>query len=430
MNDAHRVVVTGIGFVSSLGNDQQTVLERLKSGRTGIGIHPELAAVNAPAQLAGLIEGFSFPSEHTPTWVWPSHVAIPRQVLRSLPPHGVYAHVALHEALAQSGLSSDAIQSDETGLFTASVGSTQLTFRHAQRMLTDGIGRCNPFMLTASIAGTLNFNLAASLGIRGVSGGSVSGCASSAQALGQAFDQIRSGRQKRMIVVGAEDCDLFSILPFGSCHALTTSRDPAESPCAFDRRRDGFAASGGATALVMESGSAAHARDAEPLAEICGWGWTSDGYHSMMPEPHGDGIRRAMELALRDAGLRTGQIDYVNAHASSTQAGDKAEALALTRLFDGASPWISSTKSQTGHALSMAGILEAAISVLALRHGVVPGNVNLRDPDPAAASLRLPRESQPDRLQYVMSNSSGFGGVNVALIFGARTPAHPADVAR
>ena len=158
-------------------------------------------------------------------------------------------------------------------------------------------------MLTASIAGTLNFNLAASLGIRGVSGGSVSGCASSAQALGQAFDQIRLGRQKRMIVVGAEDCDLFSILPFASCRALTFSRDPSESPCAFDVRRDGFVATGGATVLVMEERESAVSRGAHPIAECMGWGWTSDGYHPMMPEPDGNGIERAMQLALGDAGL-------------------------------------------------------------------------------------------------------------------------------
>jgi 3-oxoacyl-(acyl-carrier-protein) synthase len=418
MSGTRRVVVTGLGFVSSIGNDQQTVLARLRDGQTGIAIHPELAAANAPVQLAGVIHGFAFPSEHPASWQWPAHVPISRQIARSLSPHGIYAHVALHEALAQSGLSAEQLQSDETGLFTASVGSAQLTFQHAQRMLSDGIEKCNPFMVTASIAGTLNFNLAASLGIRGASGGTVSGCASSAQALGQAFDQIRLGRQKRMIVVGAEDCDLFSILPFASCRALTFSRDPAEAPCAFDVRRDGFAATGGAAALVLEDPDSADARGARALAEFRGWGWTSDGYHPMMPEPEGNGIARAMQLALRDAAVGADEINYVNAHASSTQAGDKAEALALARVFAGKQPWVSSTKSQTGHALSMAGALEAGLSILALQHGLVPGNVNLRNPDPAAEKLRLPRNSQPAELRFAMSNSSGFGGVNISLIFG------------
>jgi 3-oxoacyl-[acyl-carrier-protein] synthase-1 len=147
------------------------------------------------------------------------------------------------------------------------------------------------------------------------------------------------------------------------------------------------------------------------------WGWTSDGFDPMCPEPGGHGIERAMRMALDQAGLQPGDIDYVNAHASSTQAGDKAEALALTRLFAGAKTSVSSTKSQTGHALSMAGALEAGLCVLALRHGLIPANANLRDLDPAAESLRLPREPQRAELRHVISNSSGFGGVNVSLLF-------------
>jgi 3-oxoacyl-[acyl-carrier-protein] synthase-1 len=417
MRDGPRVVVTGLGFVSSIGNDQEEVRARLESGQTGIGIHPELVAANAPVQLAGLIKDFHFPSEHPQSWSWPRHVDIPRHVSRSLPPHGVYAHVALHEALGQAKLSAECLHSSDTGLLTASVGSMQLAYRHLHRMLERGIDHCHPFVLTASIAGTLNFNLAASLGIRGVSGGCVSACASSAQALGLAFDQIRMARQKRMIIVGAEDCDLFSILPFASCHALTVARDPAESPCAFDRRRDGFAATGGAAVLILEEMRSARDRDATPLAEMLGWGWSSDGFHPMSPEPTGDGIERAMKIALEESRLTPADIDYVNAHASSTQAGDKAEALALARFFGAARPRISSTKSQTGHALSMAGALEAAICALAVRHGIVPANLNLRDPDPAAENLTLPREPQRATLRHVLSNSSGFGGVNVSLVF-------------
>jgi len=417
MSDAPRVVITGLGFVSSIGNSQHCVLESLRSGATGIGIHPELEAAEAPVRLAGLISGFDFPSVYPQSWKWPPHVKIPREHLRSLPPHGVYAHVALQEALGQAQLSGELLRSDQTGLLTASVGSAQLLYRHLEKMLTHGIAQCHPFVMTSSIAGTLNFNLAASLGIRGVSGGCVSACASSAQALGLAFDQIRLERQKRMIVVGAEDCDLFSILPFASFHALTRSRDPRDSPCAFDCRRDGFAATGGAAALVLEEKDSALQRGATLLAEITGWGWTSDGFHPMSPDPTGEGIARAMGMALDQAGLPPAEIDYVNAHASSTQAGDKAEAVALAGFFEGATPWISSTKSQTGHALSMAGALEAGICVLALQHGLVPANLNLRDPDPTAASLRLAARPERAAIRHVLSNSSGFGGVNVSLIF-------------
>jgi 3-oxoacyl-(acyl-carrier-protein) synthase len=417
MNEMPRVAVTGLGFVSSIGNNQQALLESLISGRTGIGIHPELEAAAAPVRLAGVVRGFSFPSEYPQSWSWPDHVEIPRVHLRSLPPHGVYAHVALHEALRQARLSEEILHSDETGLLTASAGSTQLLHRHLVRMLERGVAQCHPFVMTCSIAGTLSFNLAASLGIRGISGGCVSACASSAQALGMAFDQIRLGRQKRVIVIGAEDCDLFSILPFAAFNALTRSTDPSESPCVFDRRRDGFAATGGAAVVVLEEMTTAMERGAAPLAEMAGWGWTSDGFHPMSPEPNGEGIERAMRLALREANLPPEEIDYVNAHATATQAGDQAEALALRRVFATPGPWISSTKGQTGHALSMAGALEAGISVLALQHGVIPANLNLRDPDPAAETLRLPAIPQRAELHRALTNSSGFGGVNVSIIF-------------
>jgi len=417
MTGPTRVAVTGLGFVSSIGNDQQSALESLRLARTGIGIHPELKAANAPVLLAGLIQGFEFPSEYPQSWTWPEHVEIPRVHLRSLAPHGVYAHVALQEALRQAQVSDETLHANETGLLTASAGSTRLLHSHLERMLERGVSQCHPFVMTCSIAGTLSFNIAASLGIRGVSGGCVSACASSSQAIGMAFDQIRLGRQKRMIVVGAEDCDLFSILPFAAFQALTRATDPAESPCAFDRRRDGFAATGGATALVLEDMNAARERGVAALAEMTGWGWTSDGYHPMSPEPSGEGLERAMRMALSDAGRAPSDIDYLNAHATSTQAGDKAEALALRRVFGSDGPYISSTKGQTGHALSAAGALEAGISVLALQHGLIPANLNLRDPDPAAEGLRLPSAPAEAQLDVVMSNSSGFGGVNVSLVF-------------
>ena len=417
MTELPRVAVVGLGFVSSIGNDQQSVAESLRSGRSGIGIHPQLKAANAPVLLAGLIEGFEFPSEFPQSWSWPAHVEIPRTQLRSLAPHGVYAHVALQEALGQAKLDVELLHGEETGLLTASAGSTSLLHSHLERMLSRGVNQCHPFVMTCSIAGTLSFNLAASLGVRGVSGGCVSACASSAQALGLACDQIRLGRQKRMIVVGAEDCDLFSILPFAAFQALTRSTDPSQSPCVFDQRRDGFAATGGAAVLVLEEMTTARARGVSSLAEMVSWGWTSDGYHPMAPEPTGEGLERAMRMALREGRLQPSDISYVNAHATSTPAGDKAEAVALTRVFGSDGPWVSSTKAQTGHALSAAGALEAAVSVLALQHGVVPANLNLRDIDPAAESLRLPNVPQSAKLRRVLSNSSGFGGVNVSTIF-------------
>ncbi len=283
-------------------------------------------------------------------------------------------------------------------------------------MLEHGISQCQPFSIPSSISGTLTLNLAASLGITGPTGGTVAACASSALALGLAADQIRLGRAHTMIVIGAEDADLHSILPFGSFRALTPSRDPAERPSPFDRDRDGFAGTGGAAVLILESSAKAHSRGAEPLAELAGWGWTSDGHHPMAPEPEGCGLERAIQAALRDAHLTPNGIDHVNAHAPSTPSGDLAEARALTRIFGDTSPPVTSTKGQTGHALSMAGALEAVLSILCIQNDFVPANLNLRQPDPAAATLDLPREPREAKVRSVLSNSSGFGGTNVALI--------------
>ncbi|MGH8046312.1 MAG: beta-ketoacyl synthase N-terminal-like domain-containing protein, partial [Chthoniobacterales bacterium] len=188
-------VVTGIGLVSSIGNNCAEVLESLRGMRTGIAIHPELEAADAPFQLAGVIRGFEFPSVQPHTWSWPGDVKIPRTQLRSMPPHGVYAMIALHEAIAQAGLSADDLRDPSVGMLTASAGSTRLLHAHVTKMLEEGISQCHPFSITSSICGTLNYNLAAALGITGLSGGCVSACASSAQALGLALDQIRLGRQ-------------------------------------------------------------------------------------------------------------------------------------------------------------------------------------------------------------------------------------------
>ncbi len=415
-------VVTGLGFVTSIGHSRAAVLESLRTQRTGIEIFPELDQAGSPVRLAGTIKGFRFPQPNPESWQFPPDLPglgdIPRPQLRSLSPHGLFAHAALREAIADAGLPPETVSHPRTGMFCASAGSTWLLHRHVEKMLREGVLRCHPLSLASSIAGTLNFNLTAHFKILGASGGFTSACASSAHALGAAADLIRLGRQDVVFVVGAEDCDLFSILPFASCRALTRATDPTVSPCAFDVKRDGFAATGGATVLVLEDKAHAEARGAAMYAEIAGWAQTSDGHDVMAPEPDGTGLARAMRLALEDADLQPDEIDYVNAHATSTPAGDRAELRALRNVFSGVrSPAISSTKSQTGHGLSLAGAMEAAFCCLALREGFTPVSLNVTEPDPEAAGLRLvtsPGESLAPRV--AMSNSSGFGGANVVLV--------------
>jgi 3-oxoacyl-(acyl-carrier-protein) synthase len=266
-----------------------------------------------------------------------------------------------------------------------------------------------------SIAGTLNFNLAAHYGIRGAVGGFVAACASSSHALGCAIDDIRLGRQTRMLVVGAEEVNAETVLPFAAMRALSTSSDPATASRPFDQARDGFVAAGGAVCLIVEESETARQRGAGVYAEIAGWGQAADGYNVAVSHPEGAGLVEAMLRALADAGLRPADVDYVNAHATSTPAGDRSEAIALRTVFSrtGSHPRISSTKGLTGHPLSMAGVMEAGFCALALRDGFIPGNANLVTPDEACADLELPRASLNEPLGVILNNSSGFGGSNV-----------------
>ena len=410
-----RVVVTGLGFISSIGNNKAQVLDSLLNQRSGIALHPELDLPISPVRLAGTIKGFSFPSEDQTTWQFPEGVSIPRKELRSMAPHVVYAQVAMHEAIADAEIAPEIVSNPRTGLTSASSGSAMMLYRNIDKMVAKGPLRCHPFSLAASVAGTLNFNLVSNFKIRGASAGLISACSSSAHAFGYATDLIRQDRQDAMFVVGAEDCDLFSILPFAGVRALTRSTDPTRSPCAFDKNRDGFAASGGATVLFLEELEHARKRGAQIYAEAIGWGQSSDGYDIVAPEPNGEGLARAMRYALRDAKIEAEEIDYINAHATATPQGDAAESRALKSVFGNRSPLVSSTKSQTGHALSGAGALEAAICSLAIREGFTPISMNIRELDPVCEGLRIVTKPVDFAPRTVLSNSLAFGGANVAL---------------
>jgi 3-oxoacyl-(acyl-carrier-protein) synthase len=279
--------------------------------------------------------------------------------------------------------------------------------------------RGSPMGVVSSISGTLNFNLGTHYKIRGGNCGFVSACASSSHALGYACDEVAAGRFSRVIVVGAEEPNTDALLPFMSMKALSTCADPAVASRPFDSKRDGFVGSGGAAVVIVESAESAAARGADSYAELLGWGQSSDGWNVAMPQPDGEGLARAIRRTLRACELTPADIGYVNAHATSTLQGDKAEAMALHEVFTkaGAQPAISSTKGLTGHPLSMAGAMEAAFCALALRRGFVPGNANLTEPDVACAGLNLPRGTLSQSPGIVLSNSSGFGGSNVVLAF-------------
>lgn len=407
-------VITGLGFIVSIGNDQTAVRSSLRELRHGFERHEFLGNADLPVKVAGTIKDFSFPSTVWREWRWPAAYPIAPEMLRGLAPHGVFAECALQQALADAGLDADEVASPETGLFCASAGSPLMLGHFLQQMRATRGERGNPMGIISSIAGTLNFNLAAHHHIQGAVCGFVSACTSSSHALGYAMDEIRLGRQRRMLVVGAEDLTAESILPFSTLRALSVNPDPDTASRPFDRRRDGFVGTGGAVAMVVEAADVARHRGARIYAELAGWGQAGDGHSIAIAHPGGAGLRTAMERTLADAGVASADVDYVNAHATSTPQGDRSEALALRAVFSGtARPWVSSTKALTGHGLSLSGVMEAAFCALAIDGGFIPGAAHLEEPDAESAPLRLPRASLDERPRLVLNNSSGFGGSNV-----------------
>ncbi len=408
-------VITGLGFITSIGLNQTEVTASLREGRHGMALHDFCGNPRVPIKVAAPVKEFELDSPSWRAWTWPSGYDIPRETLRGLAPHGVYAFCALEQALRDAGLGNSDLVDGSTGLFCASAGSPFITHHTVAELHASQFERGNPMGVVSSIAGMLNFNLAAHFHITGAVAGFVSACASSSHALGYALDEIRLGRQERMLIVGAEEFNADTIMPFASMRALSNSTDPESASRPFDVNRDGFVGTGGSVALVLEKLETARARGARIYAELVGWGQAADGFSVATSHPEGAGLRSAMKRALADARVEPDRIDYINAHATSTPAGDRSEALALQSVFSsaGAKPPISSTKGLTGHGLSMAGVMEAGFCTLALHHGFVPGNAHLQDPDPVCTGLNLPRASITARPDYALNNSSGFGGSNV-----------------
>ena len=414
-----KVVVTGLGFVTSIGNDKDTVVDSLCNLKHGIELYPPFQKEDIPVKLAAPIKEFNTESVDSEDWSYPSQYKLRLDTLRGLSPHGLYAYCAMVQAIKDAGLSEDEISNPKTGLFTASSGSVFMTYNHLNRMFKVGVLRTSPQGIISSIVGTLNFNLVAAFKIKGASSGFASACSSSGHALGYAYDEIALGRHDRMFVVGGEDGNFFSILPFAGMRVLTLSLDPDRASRPFDKNRDGFVGTGGAVVMVLEEETIARKRKAEIYAEFKGWGQASDGYHVALSHPEGNGLIRSMQRTLESVKLGPKDIDYINAHAPSTLAGDLSEMRALKKVFNhnNCNPAISSTKALTGHALSLASIMEASFSVLAIKENFTPGSAHIKTLDPEAKGLNIINKTREGSPKHVMSNSSGFGGANVSLIF-------------
>ena len=412
-----KIFVTGTGFITSIGNSYAEVLDSLLHQRTGIATYAPFQKPEIPVKLAGTIKGFDLHSFDPEDWTFPDDYHPGRALLRSLAPHGFYAYCAIEQALKQAGLSYDVISDPQTGLHTASAGSPGNLRYYINRMHEYGVDRMGPKAVVASIAGTLNFSLVSHYKIKGNSCGFVSACASSGHALGYAIEEIRSGRQQRMIVVGAEDGDLDTLLPFAGMRAMSLETDPQKAAKPFDVGRNGFVGTGGAAVMILESEELVAERGVQPMVELLGWGQASDGFSAVLPEPDGKGLSRAMKNALQYSEVKPEQVDYLNAHATGTVSGDTAELRAIKEVFgENAAVKISATKALTGHGLSLSSILEAGITLIALKEGFCPGTAHLENPDPEIGNLKVLKENESCSPVVALSNSSGFGGANVSLV--------------
>lgn len=416
-----KVVVTGLGFASSIGSRKADVLDHLWKLQHGFAPFPAREGELRTPHWYGAVKDYRVRGWDPEDWGYPSRFRIAQTLLKSMSPHVLYAYCTALDAFEDAGIPLSEVSDRRTGLYSASGGSAGLQHELMVRMNKRGVHRCPPFSVVATAVGAINFNLGAAFSIQGAVCGFASACASSAHALGMAYDAIAFGRQDRMVVIGAEDCTRESILPFAAMRALSNAEAPELASCPFDARRSGFVGSGGAATLILEAADVATSRGAPVYAEIAGWGEAADGHSQAMPHPEGRGLSEAMRRALEMANASPDRVDYVNAHATSTVVGDVAELCALKRLFGGSAgrrqPVISSTKALTGHPLSMSGALEGAICCLAVKEGFIPGSAHIGELAPEAEGLSLQRMTENRPIDLLLSNSSGFGGSNVSLVF-------------
>ena len=396
-----RVVITGLGIVSCLGNDRDTVAASLREGRSGIRAIPEYAELGFRSQVGGAPD-------------IDLDARIDRKQRRFMGDAAAFAYLGLQDAIADAGLDPSAISDPRIGVIAGSGGGSCANQVEAADLLrSKGVRRVGPYMVTRTMCSTVSANLATAFRIRGVNYSISSACATSAHCIGAAMEQIQLGKQDIVFAGGGEELHWTQTMLFDAMGALSSKYNatPERASRAYDAERDGFVIAGGGGMVVVESLSHAQARGARILAEIVGYGATSDG--ADMVAPSGEGAARCMRQALATV---DGPIDYLNTHGTSTPVGDVAELGAMREVFGEHVPPFSSTKSLSGHSLGAAGVHEAIYCLLMLERGFIAGSVNVETPDEAAAGLPLATRSREAALRTVMSNSFGFGGTNASLV--------------
>ncbi len=411
-NRDNRVVVTGIGTLCPLGMDMATAWEALVAGKSGIDYITLFDAEPFETKFAGEVKGFE-PTNY-----------LSRKDARRMDRFTQLAVVAGQQAVEQSGLQISSINHDNIGVVVGSgIGGLTTMYEQTKVLLENGPSRVSPFLAPMMISDMAAAQVSIALGVKGLNLCTTSACSSSSDAIGVACELIKRGDAEAALAGGSEAIiNPVGIAAFNALKAISTRNDePQKASRPFDAERDGFVISEGACILVLESLTHAKKRGANILAEIIAYGATADAFHITHPAEKGEGAVRAMQLALNKAGLTPGDIDYINAHGTSTQLNDKVETMAIKTVFGDLAHRIpiSSTKSMTGHLIGASGAFEAAVCVMVIQHGIIPPTINLTHPGPVWDLDYVPNVSRRAKVTTTLSNSFGFGGHNSVLILRA-----------
>ncbi len=402
-----RVVITGLGIVSSLGNNKDEVLASLKAGKSGITYQPEYAERGMRSQVAGSIKNLNIEE------------LIDRKLLRFMGKGHAYAWLALQEAIADSSLDESLVSNVRTGIIVGGGGPSTESIEQSNAVLAEkGIRRVGPYMVTKAMCSGIVATLATGAKIKGVNYGISSACSTSAHCIGAGVEQIQLGKQDIVFAGGGEEEHWTLSYLFDAMGAMSSkyNETPEKASRTYDANRDGFVISGGGGIVVLEEYEHAKARGAQIYAEVVGYGATSDGYD--MVAPSGEGAVRCMQLALQTIdGKAIDKVDYINTHGTSTPVGDTKELEAIREVFGmGNAVAIASTKSLSGHALGAAGVNEAIYTLLMMKHNFIAASANIETLDPAAEGLNIVRKPIENvKIETALSNSFGFGGTNATL---------------
>src|SRR3954462_6912016 len=407
---SRRVVVTGVGLLTPLGIGTEASWQAIRSGETGIGPITQFDAAAFSCRIAGEVKGFD-PASY-----------IEKKEIKKMGRFIQMAIAAVHDALGTSGLVVTPENEEQVGVYVGSgIGGFEVIEREHKTLLEHGPRRISPFFIPATIINLASGYVSIKSGAKGPNSATATACTTSAHSIGDSFRIIQRGEAVAMICGGTEAAITpMGIGGFAAMRALSTRNDkPSRASRPWDKDRDGFVVGEGAGILVLEELEFAKRRGANILAEMAGYGMSADAFHVPAPPDDGDGAYRVMRNSMRDAKIEPHQVDYINAHGTSTEVGDRAETAAIKRAF-GEHAYkvaVSSTKSMTGHLLGGAGGLEAGLTVLAIRDQVAPPTVNYECPDPDCDLDYIPNKARPMKIDHALSNSFGFGGTNGCLIF-------------